>query len=67
MTKNEAIKFSRDNSKRITHRYFGDSEYIIVRGNRIVTEEGYSMWLNEFYEIRGDESWNIDWEEYTKI
>lgn len=61
MTKQEAIQSMREGNK-VTHRYFGNEEWITMEGNRIITEEGYSIWKDEFFKYRDDITWETDWE-----
>lgn len=66
MTQEEAFKISQEQQIPITHRFFSDNEYIIVRGNQITTEEGYSMNKHEFMSYRTSDSWKQDWELYSQ-
>ncbi len=61
MTKNEAFWQSRVNGLKIRHRFFTENEYIRVIGNQVITEEGYTFWISEFFNNRTDETWENDW------
>lgn len=66
MTIEEAFLYSEQNQAPITHRFFSDNEYIIVRGNQITTEEGYSINKHEFMSYRTSDSWKQDWKLYNQ-
>lgn len=67
MNKSEAFEHSRTTGDKITHRFFSDKEYITVVGNKVITEEGYSMWKDDFFSYRTSDSWNEDWMIYPEV
>jgi hypothetical protein len=63
MTKQDAIKQMRD-GKKLTHTHFMDSEWITMKGNLIITEDGHDISLAEFFLYRSNEGWETGWEIY---
>ena len=61
MTQQEAFEISRKKGVKLTHRFFTPDEHIVVRGATITTEEGYTMYTDEFMVYRQGEAWNKDW------
>lgn len=57
MTKQEAIE-QMENGVKITHDYFAYDEWMTIKNNRIITEDGYSHSKNEFWAYRTDERWD---------
>ena len=47
MTFEEAKEQARKGLK-VTHTYFSDDEYMIIRGNRIVFEDGSKIFVDEW-------------------
>jgi len=56
MNKQEAIQSMREGNK-ITHHYFSPEEWITMKGNLVLTEDGYEMFLNEFFSYRTVPGW----------
>jgi hypothetical protein len=63
LTKEQAIALMKQ-GKKLTHRYFSDDEWITMRGNMIVMENGCSCWNNLFWQDRQGEKWETDWSLY---
>jgi len=63
MSKSEAIQAMRE-GKKVTHRYFSNDEWITMRGNIILMEQGQECWASEFWRDREGEHWETDWEIY---
>lgn len=62
MTKQEAIQAMRE-SKRLTHRYFSDGEWVTQYSNgKLITEDGVKHNAAEFWSLRTAEGWQTDWE-----
>lgn len=63
MTREDALQAMIDGNI-IRHRYFGDDEYIYMKGQFIFTEEGYNMWSvhDEFWQSRKGGAWEDGWE-----
>lgn len=61
LTKEQAIEVMQA-GHRVAHRYFDKDEWVTMRGNKIVHENGAEMWADEFWKIRdGGLAWNDDW------
>lgn len=60
MSKDEAIQAMRE-GKKVTHPTFTDEEYIQLKGNVIITEEGYEIFLSQFFAIRNSVAFNTGW------
>lgn len=50
MTMQEALKAMQD-GKRVSHRFFSPDEWISIKNNEIITEEGYSCPIEEFFHV----------------
>lgn len=57
MTKEEAIELMKKGEK-ITHHYFDSKEWMTMRGNRIILEDGCSCWAHEFWSDRNGFGWS---------
>lgn len=57
MTKTEAIEAMRQGIK-ITHEHFSPDEWMTMKGNLILLEDGVECSQYEFWRWRTDESWN---------
>lgn len=66
MTIEEAFLKSKTEGVKIAHRYFSPDEYIIVKGNQVETEEGYTCWVDDFLVGRRQPAWQTDWEIYKE-
>lgn len=66
MTIAEAFLKSKTDGVKITHRFFSKDEYITVKGNRVETEEGYTLSTAEFINYRTGVAWETDWEIYKE-
>lgn len=67
MTKNQAIAAMLSGSK-VTHSYFSSDEWITMEGNlTIITEEGYSISVDEFWKYRQGEAWESGWSIWIDI
>ena len=60
MNKSEAIN-AMQHGKYLTHRFFGDDEFISMKEGYIVTEEGYKCTPSSFWNDRTDANWDEDW------
>lgn len=60
LTKQQAIEAMRE-GKKITHRYFSPEEYITIKDNKIVTEEGYRCSQMEFWAYRTSKEFETGW------
>lgn len=65
MTKVEAIRLM-EQGKKVTHRYFSPNEFATIKDGQIVTEEGYSVPMKEFWAYRNVDGWNDGWEEFVE-
>lgn len=65
MTKEEAIQ-AMQNGEKITHQYFSKNEWMTMEGNRIILEDGCSLWAHEFWEIRNGIGWNDGYSVFNK-
>lgn len=57
MERQEAITAMKKGVK-ITHDAFSDNGWMSMRGNKIITEEGYSHSAIEFWSYRQGEMWD---------
>ena len=57
MNKEEAIEAMQEGNK-ITHANFAWDEWITMKGNRIIFEDGYSCWTHEFWADRKGFGWS---------
>jgi hypothetical protein len=66
MTKAEAIILMRE-GKKLTHQHFAPEEWVtILRGGKMLLEDGVECSQTEFWHWRTDTSWNNDWELFKK-
>lgn len=56
MTRAKAFELMRKGVK-ITHTHFHPDEWMIMKGNIIIFEDGYQMFMNDFLKFRNSESW----------
>lgn len=56
MTKTEAIAEMRKGVK-VTHQYFSPEEWMTMKGNIIILEDGVQCDENEFWQWRNNKSW----------
>jgi len=63
MTKDEAIQEMKKGVK-ITHTYFASDEWMTMKGNKIVLEDGVKCWPEEFWTYRTDKGWLDGFEIY---
>lgn len=61
MTKSEAIAEMQKGVK-ITHRYFTKDEWMTIRNNKIVLEDGVICDPPLFWSYRTDSTWDSDYE-----
>lgn len=57
LSKQEAIRLMK-RGKKITHRLFGSDEWITMRGNMILLEDGVKCHASDFWELRNKPVWN---------
>jgi hypothetical protein len=58
MNQQQAIE-ALEKGKKITHRFFGESEYVHLKSGEIYDEKGQK--LRGFFDFRYGEKWNKDW------
>jgi hypothetical protein len=63
MTLQEAIEKARQGIK-MTHEYFTDEEYMIMRGNMVIFEDGAEIYMSEW--SAGKSYLLTGWSLYTK-
>ena len=56
MTREEAIKEMQKGEK-ITHHYFSKDEWMTMKRNSIILEDGCSCWSHDFWADRKGSSW----------
>jgi hypothetical protein len=56
MTLEEAIVLARQGVK-MTHRYFSSNEFMTMKGNLVIFEDGVEIYLSDWV---GDKQWLID-------
>ena len=61
MTKEEAI-VEMLKGKRITHPYFSDGEWITMKDDYIITEQGYKIEAYNFWKYRPSKAFEQNWE-----
>lgn len=54
------------NGVKMTHPYFAPDEWVTMRGNKIVFEDGCEDWVSIFFELRPGKSWEKDWSIWRK-
>jgi hypothetical protein len=52
------------NHVKYTHPTFGSSEWVMFRGLIAIFEDGCSMTIEEFWNIRNHENFDNQWSEY---
>lgn len=67
MTRAEAYQAMIDGEK-VTHKYFGDNEYVFMIAQCIYTEDNCGMGTihDDFWRLRQAESFNDGWEIYKQ-
>jgi len=65
MNKEEAIEAMKSGEK-LTHPSFTKTEWISMKGNDIITEEGYTISLDEFWYYRIGEYFETNWYVWQK-
>lgn len=60
MTKAEALQVMRE-GHRVTHRYFQPHEWMMIKDNMIIFEDGTTITIEEFYNIRNQDSWENEY------
>jgi hypothetical protein len=64
MDKDEAI-IAMQTGNRVTHRFFTEDEWITMEDNQtIITEEGYRIFADEFWDHRKGIEWQSGWSLY---
>ena len=63
MTLEEAVKLAK-NGVKMTHTYFTSDEYITMRGNMVVFEDGVHMYLLDW--IKDKDYLNDGWSKFDK-
>lgn len=59
----EEAKIHAQQGIKITHKYFSENEYLIMKGNLIIFEDGVKIFANDWL---GDKEWAKDgWELYV--
>ena len=57
MTKEDAIQAMKE-GKKVTHTYFDENEWMTIRDNKIISEDGYIYDMVEFWSYRTDEAFD---------
>jgi len=67
MTRAEAYQAMIDGEK-VTHKYFGDNEYLYMIAQNIYTEDGFDMGTihDEFWRWRNTKPFDDGWEIYKQ-
>ena len=65
MNKQAAITEMRKGNK-ITHRHFSPSEWMTMKGNRILLEDGVNCFQEEFWQWRTDSTWDDGYSLFTE-
>lgn len=60
LSREQAIE-AMQRGEKVTHRFFTDEEYIIMRGDRIVDENDNSISVIEFWSFRYQPYWSENW------
>jgi hypothetical protein len=60
MTKTEAIEAMKRGEK-VTHQYFTQDEWVTMKGNRIVFEDGVNMSPDEYWAYREGNGWKDEY------
>ena len=60
MTKQAAIEAMKSGEK-VTHRFFEYNEWITMKNEFIVSEDGCVYKSKEFWSVRKSDYWNTDW------
>ena len=65
MTKQEAIDALKKGEK-LSHRYFGDDEYVVMINGRIHDEDGHDI-HSEFWQHRSKPEYETDWNIFPRL
>lgn len=65
MTKTEALKALQE-GKKITHKYFGPGEWIVLIDNYYEFEDGCQCPPDEFWSFREESQWLNNWKLYPQ-
>lgn len=65
MTRDQAIELMKQ-GKKVTHTYFMEGEFVTMKGDKIISEEGYEINPKEFWHYRGDPAFDNGWEEFIE-
>jgi hypothetical protein len=57
MNKEQAIEAMQE-GKKVTHEYFTSNEFMTMKGNKIVFEDGYAVRPLEFWSTRTAKNWD---------
>ena len=60
MTKAEALQAMRE-GKKVTHCYFDSYEWMTIQNDMILFEDGVTITIEEFYNIRNQDSWENEY------
>jgi len=61
MNKSEAIN-KMGNGAKLSHPYFDAHEWITITGDKVKTEEGYLIPVDEFFSFRRSKARESDWQ-----
>lgn len=61
MTKQEALK-AMETGYKVSHRYFSDDEYILMKNGEMFTEDGY--YFEDEFKRRTEKIWQTGWRIY---
>ena len=60
MTKAEALQAMRE-GKKVTHCYFQPHEWMMIKDNMILFDDGLTITIEEFYNDRNQDSWENEY------
>lgn len=66
MDKEQAILLMKA-GKKVTHHYFSKEEWMTMQGNRVVLEDGCSLWAHEFWADRSSSAWDEGYSVFTEL
>lgn len=64
MSKEEAIQAMKE-GKKVTHRFFASGEWMTIKNEVLLLEDGVLISLEDFFNIRNDSLWENGYELYN--
>lgn len=61
----EEAKIKAQSGIKITHTYFTSNEYMTMRGNQIIFEDGAKIFFDEW--VKGKDYFNEGWSEFKEL